>query len=174
MKRLLLGIIGLLIIIAGVYLLFFNESDDKTADPNEGTDKGDDLVAKKFKPDDSGETKGEIALSLEKVSADDQEADKADFRLIVKNEDDKEIELKFGSSMNYDFSITDENGKEVYRESESKRYMQVIQEVTLAPDEKKTYKVELPELDSGDYKITIMLAAKGYSDEKMSSDFTVE
>lgn len=170
MKKYLFEIISLIIIAVGVYFLFFNHSDVGMFSPK----KEEKVADKKVESNHGGEEAGKVKLSLKRVLENSEDADKADFKLTVKNTDDEDIKLEFGSSMKYDFYITDEKDDEIYRESDEKSYMQVVQEIALEPDEQKTFDVALPELDKGDYTITMMLAAKGYSDEKLSADFTVD
>lgn len=165
-KKFLFEIIALVILAVGVYLVFFYDSEDVS--------KGEKLMEETYEPDDGGENIGEVTFSLEDVSGSGDDEKKADYNYTVKNTDDKKIKLTFGSSMKYDFYITDESDAEVYRESDEKSYMQVIQEITLEPGEEETFAVKLPELDPGEYTLTIMLAAKGYSDGKLRADFVVE
>src|SRR5699024_3402822 len=173
MKKLLSVLVVLLIIAVGVYLMFFNDApEDKNANDNSGSEKGDNHVEKKFEPESDNEDANKVTFTLKDVTAADDKVKKMEYT--VKNEEDEEIDVQFGSSMKYDFYITDENGEEVYRDSEGKAYMQVIEEMNLAPDEEETFELKLPELDPGDYTITIFLAAKGYSDEETSMEFTVE
>lgn len=162
-----LGIIVLLVVSAGVYLLFFNQSGGGT-----GSGEDDDQVEKQFEPDDDQEDAGKVTFTLEDVTEAADGAGEMDYT--VKNDEDTELELEFSTSMKYDFYITDADDDEVYRESDEKSYMQVKQSIKLDPGEEETFSLELPELDAGDYTLTVFLAAEGYADEEMSIDFTVD
>src|SRR5699024_2165660 len=141
--------------------MFSPKKEEKVADKKVESNHGD------------GETE-KVKLSLKRVLENSEDADKADFKLTVKNTDDEDIKLEFGSSMKYDFYITAEKDDEIYRESDEKSYMQRVPESALEPDDDKALDGALPELEKGDYTITMVLAAKGYSDETSSADVTVD
>lgn len=175
MKKISIGLIIVLLIAGGVYLFLnkpeqateTNTNADQNEDENKNENEGENKVVDKFKPDQKLPDGGEMSFILKNT-------DNNTMKYTIKNEEDHEIALEFGSSMTYDFYITDENGQEVYRDSDGKSYMQVITEITLAQGEEKTFDLKIPDLGPGDYTLTVFLAAQGYNQHETSIEFRVE
>jgi hypothetical protein len=68
-------------------------------------------------------------------------ANQLEIEFIVQNKSDENIQLEFPTSKMYDFSIFDENRKEVFRFSKGKFYLQAFQYVNIKSGEEKTWKM---------------------------------
>ncbi|MDM5206949.1 hypothetical protein LG276_08425 [Cytobacillus kochii] len=58
----------------------------------------------------------------------------------VHNQTNELVELQFNSSQKYDYEVLDEHGKVIYRYSDGKAFLQMIQTENLSPGEKKEWK----------------------------------
>lgn len=84
------------------------------------------------------------------------------YKYIVKNVSDEPKTLQFSSSQRYDFDIITSEGEIIYRYSDGKSFLQVMKDVTLDPGDELSFDIQLPELESGRYKLSIRLTASGY------------
>src|SRR5699024_7033772 len=91
----------------------------------------------------------------------------------VQNDGEENLTLNFDTSMKYDYYILNENGEEVYRDSDEKSYNQSPEKLELKPDEKESYELELPELEAGEYILVVNTAAEKFKDEKAKMKFEI-
>lgn len=91
----------------------------------------------------------------------------------IQNDGEENLTLNFDTSMKYDYYILNENGEEVYRDSDEKSYNQSPEKLELKPDEKESYELELPELEAGEYILVVNTAAEKFKDEKAKMKFEI-
>lgn len=181
------GIIILSLVLVGVVTIFVvnaingasekasnqeaEEFKDNVKEENEDILKDKDTLRKKFKPDKSKkglDMDDELSFSLEAIS------EGMNYQYIVKNTGDEPVTLEFTTSQQYDYEITDKNNEVVYRFSDGRSFMQVLRDVTLEPGEEMTFDIELPELEPGDYTLTMYITARELPHSKQSIEFTVK
>lgn len=98
------------------------------------------------------------------------------YRYTVNNQTDESMTFNFTSGQRYDFTISNEDGDELYRESSVSSYIQALGEETLEPGDKLEYEFEIPpmEFESGVYTITAWLTPQEGQKYEAEADFTVE
>ncbi|OHX56142.1 hypothetical protein BB776_05275 [Planococcus salinarum] len=98
------------------------------------------------------------------------------YRYTVSNQTDETITFEFTSGQRYDFTITNEEGEELYRLSSVSTYIQVLGEETLEPGDKLEYEIEIPpkDFESGTYTITAWLTPQEGKKYEAEAEFTVE
>lgn len=116
-----------------------------------------------------GVVEDEVAALLEKM-------DNNLYRYTVNNQTEETMTFDFTSGQRYDFTLSNEEGDEVYRLSSVSSYMQALGEETLEPGEKLEYDFEIPqiELESGVYILKAWLTPKEGSKYETETDYTVE
>lgn len=98
------------------------------------------------------------------------------YRYTVNNQTDESMTFNFTSGQRYDFTISNEDGEELYRLSSVSSYTQALGEETLEPGDKLEYEFEIPPMDfeSGIYTITAWLTPQEGQKYEAEADFTVE
>lgn len=98
------------------------------------------------------------------------------YRYTVSNQTDETMTFEFTSGQRYDFTISNEDGEELYRLSSVSTYIQALGEETLEPGDKLEYEIEIPPMDfeSGIYTITAWLTPQEGQKYEAEADFTVE
>lgn len=98
------------------------------------------------------------------------------YRYTVNNQTDETMTFEFSSGQRYDFTISNEDGDELYRLSSVSTYMQALGEETLEPGEKLEYEFEIPplELESGVYQLTAWLTPQEGPKYEAETEYTVE
>lgn len=98
------------------------------------------------------------------------------YRYTVNNQTDESMTFKFTSGQRYDFTISNADGEELYRESSVSTYMQALGEETLEPGDKLEYELQIPELEleSGVYTITAWLTPQEGQKYEAEIEHTVE
>ncbi|MCE4050438.1 MULTISPECIES: BsuPI-related putative proteinase inhibitor [Bacillaceae] len=106
--------------------------------------------------------------------------DYAEIRMTVLNTGDKAVKLVFSSSQKYEFSIRAKGGKEVYRYSADKSFLQALQELKLKSNESHTwvekwnYRKNNGELvPSGEYAVKAALLGKKNKGETITAKTTL-
>ncbi|WP_161568152.1 BsuPI-related putative proteinase inhibitor [Anaerobacillus alkaliphilus] len=115
-------------------------------------------------------------VSEDLVSTDIQFSD-GYYTFTLKNETDKDLELTFSSSQEYEYHIKDSQGNIIYTYSMDKMFMQQIVEKTLAPGETYTMNVDvdiLSSLQAETYTLEIWSMADKAQDVKTEIEFTLE
>ncbi|OIJ15585.1 hypothetical protein BKP35_00915 [Anaerobacillus arseniciselenatis] len=105
---------------------------------------------------DNGEDKDEIANEM--LSTTIQLKD-GDYIFSLKNNSDKEIELTFSSSQEYEYVINDSEGNHIYTYSMDKMFAMMMKMKTLAPEEEYNINIDVKEvlatLEKGVYTLEI-------------------
>ncbi|SHF76283.1 BsuPI-related putative proteinase inhibitor [Ornithinibacillus halophilus] len=126
-------------------------------------------IKKKFEPKSiKGIENENFTVSLESKSS------PTAYEYTIQNVSDKPQTLEFTTSQRYEAIINDEKGKEVYRYSDGKSFMQVLKDVTINPGDELTYEFKLPELEAGKYTLTLRLVARNALFSKKTINITVE
>jgi len=110
-------------------------------------------------------------------------ADSAEFKINLKNTGAQDKILSFTSGQMFEINVTDGKGKEVYRYSIDKSFIQALQDVELKAGEDITwqeawdYNQTGERIPSGEYKATVEIIAAKVNDQEVSSEspvFTAE
>lgn len=98
------------------------------------------------------------------------------YRYTLNNQTDETMTYEFTSGQRYDFTISNENGDELYRLSAVSTYMQALGEETIEPGEKLEYEFEVPttDLEPGTYQITAWLTPQEGPKYEAETELTVE
>lgn len=98
------------------------------------------------------------------------------YRYTVNNQTDETMTYEFTSGQRYDFTISNEDGDELYRLSAVSTYMQALGEETIGPGEKLEYEFEVPstDLEPGAYQITAWLTPQEGPKYEAETELTVE
>ena len=112
----------------------------------------------------------------EEVTALLEQMDSNLYRYTVNNQTDESMTFKFTSGQRYDFTISNEEGEELHRESAVSMYMQALGEETLEPGDTLEYEFEIPplELESGVYQIKAWLTPEEGPQYEAETEHTVE
>ncbi|MBY0144815.1 BsuPI-related putative proteinase inhibitor [Neobacillus niacini] len=101
--------------------------------------------------------------------------DKVEFEILIKNEGDEPLSLKFPSSQYYEISVTDPSGLEVYRYSKGRFFLQALQTVKIDPYqtyrkiESWNYQVNGERVPAGQYTVTAALLSRELNDKPLSN-----
>lgn len=104
-------------------------------------------------PDSGGEIiEGEVTSTIE-------ETGNGTYRYTVKNDTQEAVTFNFTSGQRYDFTLTDEEGVEVFRMSSVSMYTQALGEEILRQGEELQYEIQVPEanLEPGTYTLEVWL-----------------
>ncbi|MFD1039635.1 BsuPI-related putative proteinase inhibitor [Virgibacillus byunsanensis] len=115
---------------------------------------------------------GENSLSFFLQEVKDSNADKT-FRYTVINEGNQVQKLSFNTSQRYEYELFSKEHGLVERYSDGKMFLQVLQDIMLAPKEKLTYDISFSSLEKGEYSLTVFLTARGLSHSKRTITFRV-
>lgn len=98
------------------------------------------------------------------------------YRYTVNNQTDETMTYEFTSGQRYDFTISNEDGDELYRLSSVSTYMQALGEETLESGDKLEYEFEIPsmELEPGTYQLTAWLTPQEGPKYEAETELTVE
>ncbi|MEH7381359.1 BsuPI-related putative proteinase inhibitor [Bacillus sp. JJ1533] len=97
-----------------------------------------------------------------------------EFTFEIKNIGKQERILHFTSSQRYDYEIYEKSGNLVTRYSDGKSFLQVIQDISIAPNESLSFDIRIPRLDSGEYSLVVWPTAKGTSMLRNKIEFIVK
>ncbi|OEH91652.1 BsuPI-related putative proteinase inhibitor [Bacillus solimangrovi] len=106
-----------------------------------------------------------------------QSGDAILFDLALANNSEEEAIATFSTSQQYEIVVTNEENEEVYRYSEDKDFTQALKEVSIAPDEVKSWNEQwTPEsLESGTYEATVTIKVNQLNGERVPTGaFTME
>ncbi|MET1014079.1 MAG: BsuPI-related putative proteinase inhibitor [Paenisporosarcina sp.] len=153
-----------MMVVAGVILLLTacgtsSESEDMT------TGSGDE---------NKGVLAGAVVPNLIKNDA----KGKHHYVFQLKNETEKDVTLTMNSAQFFDYHLTDESGKVLYKDSENKMYTQMLQESMLKPGDTLEMEVDATEglssLPKGTYTLEVWSTADEAEDWKASEEITWE
>ncbi|MGM0898635.1 MAG: BsuPI-related putative proteinase inhibitor [Bacillota bacterium] len=127
----------ILLLTVGVLAACGTESDSLPEDPDSG---GDEVI------------EDEVTSTLEEI-------DNETYRYTVRNDTEEAVVFNFTSGQRYDFTLTDEEGNEVFRLSSVSMYTQALGEETLNSGEELQYDFQIPEanLEPGTYTLEVWL-----------------
>ncbi|HSJ36875.1 MAG TPA: BsuPI-related putative proteinase inhibitor [Planococcus sp. (in: firmicutes)] len=122
---------------------------------------------------DNGSSDGVVE---DEVTALIEQMDNNLYRYTVNNQTDESMTFNFTSGQRYDFTISNEAGEELHRESAVSMYTQALGEETLEPGDKLEYEFEIPplELESGVYQIKAWLTPQEGPQFEAETEHTVE
>ncbi|MBU9675045.1 Wzt carbohydrate-binding domain-containing protein [Planococcus sp. CP5-4] len=121
-------------------------------------------------PDSGGEIiEGEVTSTIE-------ETDNGTYRYTVKNDTQEAVTLNFTSGQRYDFTLTDEQGIEVFRMSSVSMYTQALGEEILRQGEELQYEIQVPEanLEPGTYTLEVWMTPTQGTNYPAEIEHTIE
>ncbi|MDE0584892.1 BsuPI-related putative proteinase inhibitor [Planococcus sp. A6] len=147
--------IGWLIVLIAAILLAAcgTESDNLPEDP----DSGGEII------------EGEVTSTIE-------ETDNGTYRYTVKNDTQEAVTFNFTSGQRYDFTLTDEQGIEVFRMSSVSMYTQALGEEILRQGEELQYEIQVPEanLEPGTYTLEVWMTPTQGANYPAEIEHTIE
>jgi len=147
--------IGWLIIFMAAFLLAAcgTESDTMPEDP----ESGGEII------------EGEVTSTIE-------ETDNGTYRYTVKNDTQEAVTFNFTSGQRYDFTLTDEQGNEVFRMSSVSMYTQALGEEILRQGEELQYEIQVPEanLEPGTYTLEVWMTPTEGTNYPAEIEHTIE
>lgn len=147
--------IGWLIVLIAAILLAAcgTESDNLPEDP----DSGGEII------------EGEVTSTIE-------ETGNGTYRYTVKNDTQEAVTFNFTSGQRYDFTLTDEQGNEVFRMSSVSMYTQALGEEILRQGEQLQYEIQVPEanLEPGTYTLEVWMTPTQGANYPAEIEHTIE
>ncbi|WP_211653499.1 BsuPI-related putative proteinase inhibitor [Planococcus alpniumensis] len=147
--------IGWLIIFMAAFILAAcgTESDTMPEDP----ESGGEII------------EGEVTSTIE-------ETDNGTYRYTVKNDTQEAVTFNFTSGQRYDFTLTDEQGNEVFRMSSVSMYTQALGEEILRQGEELQYEIQVPEanLEPGTYTLEVWMTPTEGTNYPAEIEHTIE
>jgi hypothetical protein len=95
------------------------------------------------------------------------------FTFTVTNTGDQPVSLQFRDACKADFAVYDDNDDEQWRWSEGRMFAQVLQEISLAPDEKDSFGATWENPNSGTYTVHTELKSSNRTCEA-ETEFSIE
>lgn len=121
-------------------------------------------------PDSGGEIiEGEVTSTIEEIGNET-------YRYIVKNDTQEAVTFNFTSGQRYDFTLTDEEGIEVFRMSSVSMYTQALGEEILRQGEQLQYDIQVPEanLEPGTYTLEVWMTPTEGTNYPAEIEHTIE
>lgn len=121
-------------------------------------------------PESGGEIiEGEVTSTIE-------ETDNGTYRYTVKNDTQEAVTFNFTSGQRYDFTLTDEQGNEVFRMSSVSMYTQALGEEILSQGEELQYEIQVPEanLEPGTYTLEVWMTPTEGTNYPAEIEHTIE
>ncbi|MFP3358188.1 BsuPI-related putative proteinase inhibitor [Planococcus sp. SIMBA_143] len=147
--------IGWLIVLIAAMLLAAcgTESDNLPEDP----ESGGEII------------EGEVTSTIE-------ETGNGTYRYTVKNDTQEAVTFNFTSGQRYDFTLTDEQGIEVFRMSSVSMYTQALGEEILRQGEELQYEIQVPEanLEPGTYTLEVWMTPTQGTNYPAEIEHTIE
>lgn len=124
-------------------------------------------------PEDT-ESGGEIIEG--EVTSTIEETDNGTYRYSVKNDTQEAVTFNFTSGQRYDFTLTDEQGNEVFRMSSVSMYTQALGEEILRQGEELQYEIQVPEanLEPGTYTLEVWMTPTQSTNYPAEIEHTIE
>ena len=112
---------------------------------------------------------GEVTSTIE-------ETGNGTYRYTVKNDTQEAVTFNFTSGQRYDFTLTDEQGNEVFRMSSVSMYTQALGEEILRQGEELQYEIQVPEanLDPGTYTLEVWMTPTQGTNYPAEIEHTIE
>lgn len=147
--------IGWLMVLTAAMLLAAcgTESDNQPEDP----ESGGEII------------EGEVTSTIE-------ESGNGTYRYTVKNDTQEAVTFNFTSGQRYDFTLTDEQGNEVFRMSSVSMYTQALGEEILRQGEELQYEIQVPEanLEPGTYTLEVWMTPTEGTNYPAEIEHTIE
>ncbi|MGB6779208.1 MAG: BsuPI-related putative proteinase inhibitor [Planococcus citreus] len=121
-------------------------------------------------PESGGEIiEGEVTSTIE-------ETGNGTYRYTVKNDTQEAVTFNFTSGQRYDFTLTDEQGIEVFRMSSVSMYTQALGEEILRQGEELQYEIQVPEanLEPGTYTLEVWMTPTQGTNYPAEIEHTIE
>lgn len=121
-------------------------------------------------PESGGEIiEGEVTSTIE-------ETGNGTYRYTVKNDTQEAVTFNFTSGQRYDFTLTDEQGNEVFRMSSVSMYTQALGEEILRQGEELQYEIQVPEanLEPGTYTLEVWMTPTQGANYPAEIEHTIE
>ena len=121
-------------------------------------------------PESGGEIiEGEVTSTIE-------ETGNGTYRYTVKNDTQEAVTFNFTSGQRYDFTLTDEQGNEVFRMSSVSMYTQALGEEILRQGEELQYEIQVPEanLEPGTYTLEVWMTPTQGTNYPAEIEHTIE
>lgn len=154
------------------------ELHTKTTEPVVQQKEIKDPIETLEKPDTIDSSNGGIVAGGTDVSLSLLEKDKGEgivtFKYSLKNQTPNVVTYHFNSGLQYDFSITNEQGEKVYQHSEEVMSTMALATKDVRQGESLTYEVETPKLEKGKYKIEVWTNVGSKHDFSKVSEFEVK
>lgn len=116
------------------------------------------------------------AVQVKPIVQLNQEDDHLKFHISLVNQGQEDVELTFPSGQRFEIFVNDSNGKEVYRYSINRSFIQVIEEVILKAGEELSWEEEWDltmngeeVVPSGEYTVTVEITAHSDVDIPLAS-----
>lgn len=105
-----------------------------------------------------------------------EETDNGTYRYTVKNDTQEAVTFNFTSGQRYDFTLTDEQGNEVFRMSSVSMYTQALGEEILRQGEELQYEIQVPEanLEPGTYTLEVWMTPTQGTNYPAEIEHTIE
>jgi len=123
----------------------------------------------------------QLEISLNIPSTRIKLGDQLPLEISIANNGPEARELSFRTSQRFDFWVEDKSGREVWRWSDGQMFAQMLETVSINPNEKISYSAEWKLIDSsgeqiepGDYFIFAKIVADELREEELKLDITVE
>ncbi|MFK8795049.1 BsuPI-related putative proteinase inhibitor [Planococcus plakortidis] len=112
---------------------------------------------------------GEVTSTIE-------ETGNGTYRYTVKNDTQEAVTFNFTSGQRYDFTLTDEQGNEVFRMSSVSMYTQALGEEILRQGEELQYEIQVPEanLEPGTYTLEVWMTPTQGTNYPAEIEHTIE
>lgn len=125
---------------------------------------------------DNGSSTGSEESRVTEVNATLEQLDKDLFQYTVNNPTDDTIYYEFSSGQRFDFTLSNDKGEELHRDSSVNMYTQALGEDTLQPDGKLEYEFVIPELEleAGVYELKAWLTPTDGAQYEAVTEFKVE
>ena len=127
---------------------------------------------------DAAKTSGESSEEVEAAVMEPmlKQLDEDTYRYTLANETEGTVTFEFTSGQRFDFSLSDEDGEQVFLLSSVSAYIQALGEETLAPGEELNYEFDVPELDleAGTYDLEAWLTPKEGPAYHSETEYVVE
>ncbi|WP_404467179.1 BsuPI-related putative proteinase inhibitor [Planococcus rifietoensis] len=121
-------------------------------------------------PESGGEIiEGEVTSTIE-------ETGNGTYRYTVKNDTQEAVTFNFTSGQRYDFTLTDEQGNEVFRMSSVSMYTQALGEEIMRQGEELQYEIQVPEanLEPGTYTLEVWMTPTQGANYPAEIEHTIE
>lgn len=170
-------VLGIVVLVGFLFFVINSglNSEDTVQNPHESKAGEDENVLQKKRVEKPLKDKREQTNSSElEFTLTPSNSNYKSFIYQVKNVGDKRITLDFTTGQRYEAVLDKEGEGEVYRYSSGRAFMQVLGEIEIAPNNQEEFTINLPELEPGNYKLTVNLVASDlFEASEQTYQFTI-